>query len=307
MNTLLAALLMQYVVSVKAGLVNHVQGTANVTEQAMVRAGSAIRTAEDGYAEILLTPGAFLRIGENSAAVLESVELENVKLRIVTGPAVIEVIEINKKYPIHVTTGDLTVDLIKSGIYRFEDESVTVLQGKLRAGPKLEYGKGWQVFYNETYSARRVGDAPPNRLDVYSEARSAQIAEVNLSMASRVGSSYRNNDYWMFDPFFGMYTYLPRGNYRSPYGFPFYAAGYTARSRAPSAPSSGSSGGGNVFNNVSTTNTNSGNNNGGNTSTGSAGGGVSVEQPRTVQTPSGERMTPAAYIESKNPSVPNTE
>ena len=118
-STFLALMLMQYVVSVKAGLVNHVQGTANVAEMEMARPGRPISTAANGYVEVLLTPGSFLRIGENSAVVLDGVDLESVSLHLVQGPAVIEVIDINKNHPIRVTTGKLTTDIVAAGIYKF--------------------------------------------------------------------------------------------------------------------------------------------------------------------------------------------
>ena len=57
MQVFIAALLVQYVVSVKAGLVNHVQGTANVAAMQTVSAGRPIRTGSDGYVEILLAAG----------------------------------------------------------------------------------------------------------------------------------------------------------------------------------------------------------------------------------------------------------
>ena len=90
-SAFLALVLMQYVVSVKAGLVNHVQGTVNIAEMEMARPGQPVRTGTDGYAEVLLTPGSFLRVGENSSVVLDGVDIESVSLHVVHGDAVIEV------------------------------------------------------------------------------------------------------------------------------------------------------------------------------------------------------------------------
>ena len=156
-STFLALMLMQYVVSVKAGLVNHVQGTANVAEMEMASPGRPIRTAANGYVEVLLTPGSFLRIGENSAVVLDGVDLESVSLHLVQGPAVIEVIDIDKNHPIRVTTGKLTTDIVAAGIYKFSDGVATVLDGKLQTPTKLSYAKGWQVYFQDNYRARKVG------------------------------------------------------------------------------------------------------------------------------------------------------
>jgi uncharacterized membrane protein YgcG len=303
-STLLMFALMQYVVSVKAGLVNHVQGTANVVEMEQVRQGHSIRTADNGYAEVLLTPGSFLRIGENSSVVLDGVDLESVSLRVLDGPAVIEVIDISKKYPIKVTTGDLSMNIIATGIYRFEDGVATVIKGKLRtADSGLTYEKGWQVFIKDKYRARKVKNVQTTSLDVYSQARSQTIAEVNASLAASLSPSYGFTDpYWLFAPAFGYYTFMPHGNFRSPYGYSYYAA-----RRRPVIqqryPSSGSS-------DVGSTRPPSGNTGGSSSPSGgneSGGGGGGAPAPVTVSTPAGERSAPAVYIESKSNTVGTTQ
>ena len=67
--------MLQLVISTKAGLVNHVQGVSNVSRLTQVPAGTPIRTALNGYVEVLLTPGVFLRLDENSEVVLDRVEI----------------------------------------------------------------------------------------------------------------------------------------------------------------------------------------------------------------------------------------
>src|SRR5262245_35625870 len=90
MTTLLFALMMQFVISTKAGLVNHVQGAAKVKATQSVQMGTPIRTGKDGFAEVLLNPGSYLRLGQESEAVLEGLELVNVSVRLNSGTAVIE-------------------------------------------------------------------------------------------------------------------------------------------------------------------------------------------------------------------------
>ena len=294
MTVLMAALLMQFVVSVKAGLVNHVQGPANVKEMEMARANRPIRTGIDGYVEVLLRPGSFLRLGENSEAVIDDVELANVKLTVTRGPAVIEVVEISSEFPITVKTGNLTTNIVASGIYRFADGTATVIEGKLKtADSKLTYEKGWQVFFQDNYRARKAAKIQVTSLDIYSQTRSAEIAQANYSLASSMTSpsSYGIYDLWLYSQQFGMYTFIPHQGFRSPYGHQYY--GVTNRrvvfsgNNGNSGNSTGStSGGGN-----SNTNTNTGNNNG--------GGAASAPAP-VASTPSGERTAPAVYIESKS-------
>lgn len=299
---LLALVLMQYVVSVKAGLVNHVQGTANVTEMQMARPGEPIRTAANGYAEVLLTPGSFLRIGENSAVVLDGVDLESVSLRVLEGPAVIEVIDIDQNYPIRVTTGRLSMNIVAAGIYRFSDGVATVLDGKLETtDSKLSYKKGWQVFFQDNYRARKTGKVQVAGLDVYSQTRSMTIAGANATLASQINPSYGyvNYPYWLYAPFMGFYTFIPQHNFRSPYGYNYYGIGGGRRYRGNSTASSEYSGG--TTSPSPTTNT--GGNNGGDSGGGGGGGAPAV----TVSTPSGERSAPAVYIESKSTPVGATQ
>jgi hypothetical protein len=290
---------MQYVVSVKAGLVNHVQGTANVVEMQQVRQGESIKTANNGYAEVLLTPGSFLRIGGNSAVVLDGVELESVSLRVLDGPAVIEVIDINRKFPIKVTTGELSMNIVATGIYRFEDGVATVVDGKLRtADSGLTYEKGWQVFIKDNYRARKVKKVQTTSLDVYSQARSQTIAEANAALAASLSPSVGLSDpYWLFAPTFSCYTFIPQGHFRSPYGYSYYAAGRrpVIQQRYPSSVDAGS------------TRPPSGNTSAPSNPSGGDGGGGGAPAPVTVSTPSGERSAPAVYIESKSTPVGATQ
>jgi FecR protein len=300
-SSLLALVLMQYVVSVKAGLVNHVQGTVNVAEMEMARQGQPVRTGANGYAEILLTPGSFLRVGENSSVVLDGVELESVSLRVTQGNAVIEVVEISKTYPIRVTTGNLTMNIVATGIYKFADGMATVLSGKLQTpDSKLAYEKGWQVFFKDNYRARKIGKVQTTSLDVYSQTRSQLIASANYTMATQISGSQSSNPYWLFAPHIGFYTYIPWRNFRSPYGYLYYGAGVrraVVNNRSSPAPDSNDSGG--ASSRPPSTNT------GGNSDNGGGGGGAAPAI--TVNTPSGERTAPAVYIESKSTPVGATQ
>jgi hypothetical protein len=294
MSVFLAALLMQYVVSIKAGLINHVQGSANVVALESVRAGHSVKTGSDGFVEILLRPGSFLRLGENSEATIDDTDLATVKVTIIRGPALVEAGErISKDRPITITTGNLTTAIIQTGIYRFENGNATVLQGKLVTGDaKLTYAKGWQVFYKDNYRARKAVKFQETSLDAYSQERSGLIAQANLSIASSLSGSptYNSFEVWLFSPSLHCYTYIPGGDFRSPYGYRFY----TVNSRvvrqysdysAPSSASNSSSGGSSTQNNSN------------------SGGGAAPAPAPTASTPAGEQSTPATYIDSKNSAV----
>src|SRR5437773_7408304 len=129
MITLAFVLMMQFVVSTKAGLVNYVQGSANIKATTSVPAGAPIETGPGGIVEILLNPGSYLRLGENSGAVIDQAELTNMALRITHGSAVIEANGFEKKSPLRVTAGNRKMDIISDGVYRISDGKVAVVDG----------------------------------------------------------------------------------------------------------------------------------------------------------------------------------
>jgi hypothetical protein len=261
-----------------------------------VNVGRPIRTGSDGYVEILLRPGSFLRLGEDSEATLDDADLSNVKVTIQHGPALVEAAEINKDHPITITTGNLTTKIRNTGIYRFENGVATVLQGKLEtADSNLTYEKGWQVFYQDNYRARKTGKMLETNLDAYSQSRSGVIAEANLSMVSSLGyggtAGYSDFDIWLFSPYLRLYTYIPRSDYRSPYGNRYYAVPGSRPVRSYSGTDNSTASGGGSAPRSAADNSNS-----------SSAAAAPAPVP-TAATPSGQTSTPAVYIDSKNSPV----
>src|SRR5438128_5534201 len=107
MTTLMFMLMMQlpttsFLVSTKAGLVNYVQGSATVKPATSVPAGKVIGTGPGGAVEILLNPGSYLRMGENSQVVLDRVELYDIAVNILRGSMVIASNGFDKELPLKV-------------------------------------------------------------------------------------------------------------------------------------------------------------------------------------------------------------
>jgi len=209
-----AFLIMQFIISAKAGLVNAVEGAANVRVQEQVPAGSPIQTSSTGRVEILLNPGSFLRLGENSLVVLDSVALTNIAVRVLSGSAIIESGTIEKDSPIRVTTGQLTVLMVAPGLYRFSEntESVaSVLDGELRtADSALSINKGWQVTWQagqaDQYKETRIPSPEQvTSLDDWSQQRSKRIASANSQSAET--NSGLNSEARANQPFTGRFLY----------------------------------------------------------------------------------------------------
>src|SRR6058998_1989586 len=232
--------LLQYMVSAKAGLVNYVDGQVNVRLHEQITAGAPIETGLQSHVELLLNPGSFLRIGEDSQVVLDSVELSNTAVRIVKGAALIEASDIDKQIPIRVTTGNLQVLIVSPGTYRFSDGTALVLEGKLRTADKsTTIKRGHQVTsFGDSYTVSNIVVQPNGELDLWSSQRSAALAKAN---ALAYHDHYSDNAYsfwyypywnvysgrsaWIYSPFLTGFTFIPRGGYRSYYGYRFVSIG----------------------------------------------------------------------------------
>jgi hypothetical protein len=146
----------QFVISAKSGLINHVEGLVLLSGEPVVSKSGAHREmkdgnelrAEDGRAEVLLNPGVFLRIGENSAVRMVSNDLADTRIEFVSGAAVIEPggrLNGKANWASSVSIGyrETTVHLLKNGIYRFDAEPA---QLRVYAGEaSVARGGGTQV------------------------------------------------------------------------------------------------------------------------------------------------------------------
>jgi hypothetical protein len=298
MNSVIFMLMMQlpttqFLVSTRAGLVNYVQGSATVKAATSVPAGKVVQTGPNGAVELLLNPGSYLRMGENTQVVLEKVELYDIAVRILEGSAIIEANGFDKDLPLSVATGNLKMEIIKDGIYLFADGKVVVVDGKIRdAGNGLIYGKGYQISDDQGYRAQKVKTFT-TALELWSQKRDEQIASANLRVAKTlrqtpnlpIGSLL---DVWLYYPTFG-FVYMPGGRYRSPYGYRFETAG--------SLPSYGGFGGGSNGGGSSTSNTNGGSNN----SSSGGGGSAPAAYSSGVPSSSASSPTPSARSEAATP------
>ena len=102
--TLLAAVALaipamgQSVISTHSGLIYYFDGAAYVDNQPLeshmgefqsVPQGAQLRTGQ-GHAEVLLTPGVFLRLGDNSAIRMLSNDLADTRVELQTGSAIVD-------------------------------------------------------------------------------------------------------------------------------------------------------------------------------------------------------------------------
>ncbi|MFN0101529.1 MAG: FecR domain-containing protein [Bryobacteraceae bacterium] len=237
----------QSVISAKAGVVHYTEGEVTIGSGAAaapvemktggryteLKDGQELSTGE-GRVEILLNPGVFLRLGENSAIKMISTRLSDTRLELTRGVALVEVAEVSKDNAVTMLVKDAAVTFTKMGLVRMDVASgIRVYKGEaqvmaggtpqiLKEGREMQFGAGNLVAKFDA----KAGDPLyrwANRRAEY--IAMANIASANMARQNHGSSMYPTGGGWFYNPYYGMMTYLPMGNgmFRSPFGYFYYS------------------------------------------------------------------------------------
>lgn len=132
----------QQVLAAKAGLIYFVRGQVSIAGRGALTVGAAkpllnageTLFSEAGHAEVLLNPGAVLRIGDFSRIRMDRVLLTDTRVSIESGSAVVTVNELPKFDRVEIHIGGAAVAMKSNGIYRFDIDDA--------AGPRLRVFRG---------------------------------------------------------------------------------------------------------------------------------------------------------------------
>jgi hypothetical protein len=243
---LATALSAQNVISARSGLIHYVEGKVTLNgEQVVVKAaqfpemkgGQELRT-ELGRAEVLLSPGAFLRLSEDSAVRMVNNRIEDTRLQVLAGSALLEIGDFDtKEQAITALVGGTGVEVKKRGLYRIDanppqlrvyDGAATVVAD----GQSVTIKAGKQTALTAAIGPEKFDKDKGDAFLRWAARRSGYIAAANLAAAKRVydGTMSWPVSAWMYDPYFGAFTFIPaRGLYRSPFGYRFYSPGAIQR------------------------------------------------------------------------------
>ena len=245
------------------GTVNYVEGQASVADQTLdknsmgktaLEAGQSLNTGS-GKVEVLLTPGVFLRVGDNSSVTMVAAGLENTEVRLVQGHAIVEVDQIYPQNDLRIDEGNATARILKPGLYDFnlQQTQMRVFDGEAN----VNVG-GWETKLKGDHQLAVAAGAPDktqkfdknaeNGDDLYrwSSLRSDYEAEANVNAARLVEANYVGGwgpywgagfwgpgwgwGGWYWDPWFSAYTFMPVGGiFYSPFGWGFYSPGLAFR------------------------------------------------------------------------------
>jgi hypothetical protein len=240
----------QQVISAKSGLLNYSEGDVTIDAAPVdlsgvhfseVKENSVVKTT-DGRAEMLLTPGVVLRLGENSSLRMVRNRLIDTRLELLTGSAVVEADQIAKDTSVTIVCKDATVTLPKAGLYRFDTEpaQMKVYKGDAdveMAGNTTSVSSGHltSLTGDKTLVAKFDADNT-DPLDRWSHRRGSYLAMANTSAANglMVGSGYGAgypgwgmngcSSAWAWNTYYSMMTYMPcSGSFYSPYGYRFWS------------------------------------------------------------------------------------
>jgi hypothetical protein len=232
----------QPIMSAKSGVVASVEGKVlidnaelkdSATHFPEVKEGSVLRT-EDGRVELMLPPGFMLRMGENGALKMMSNRLIDTRVEMQAGSAVVEVDQTKPDFNVAMVLKDGVVTLSKVGVYRFDSEParLKVFHGTATVeigGQTVLVASGKMLSLAGTAaSAEKFDVEQTDSLDNWSQHRAQEMAMANLSGAKYANDSYSSTapgNTWIYNPYYGMYTYMPgMGTMCNPfYGLCFYS------------------------------------------------------------------------------------
>src|SRR5580658_10188203 len=191
----------QYVISSHSGVIQYVEGRAFLSDKPVepkfgqfpdIKENQQFRT-EDGRAEVLLTPGVFLRLGENSSFRMVTNRLIDTRLEFLSGTAIVEADDVGKDNSVTVVYKDATVHFAKKGLYRLDSDSggLRVFEGlaEVSAGDNSAEVRDGHVIALDTLAVSRFDKNSTDALDRWSARRGEYVAMANVGAANSVRSS----------------------------------------------------------------------------------------------------------------------
>ena len=241
----------KFVISARAGGVNSVAGRVMVTRQGQaaqlltdqdnLSAGDSVTIGHASQAEVLLNPGSYLRVAENSEFTLVDNSLDNLVVKLTKGSAIIEATGgEDADLQINVLANKQHFVIIRSGIYRINVQpgSAELLVRKGRVLPGANPREVVKGGVRVTYAAggplvAKLNKSDQDEFDLWSKKRAETLARANERLSSRAVNGYLASmspfewafsaanpwGVWAYSPFSRSFTFMPfHYGWSSPYG-----------------------------------------------------------------------------------------
>jgi hypothetical protein len=226
------------------GTLNYLEGSAAIDGHPLTQKsiGSArlepnqVLETSQGRAEVLLTPGVFLRLANNSAVRILSPDLTDIRVEVVRGEAMVEVAELFKENNLRMVVGGVPTLIAKVGLYSFNADhpQVAVYDGEafVTAGDhQIKVTKDHESPLVGVVKAKKFDhNRPHDTLYAWSSLRSEYVAEASMQSAGTLvaaGPGWGYGAGWYWNPWWDMYSFVPGyGVFYSPFGYPFFSPGF---------------------------------------------------------------------------------
>ena len=188
----------QSVISTHSGLIHFFDGAVYLDDHPLeshlgrfpsMPQGGKLRTAE-GRAEVLLTPGVFLRMGERSSIRLVSNNLADTQVELETGSAIVDAGELSPDNSVTIIYRDWRIHFLQKGVYRIDSDpsqlSVTHGQAEViadTAGLPVTVEQGMSLPLEGLLAPDLLTVAPGDGLSTWAKGRSDSISADNAITA----------------------------------------------------------------------------------------------------------------------------
>ncbi|MGC9971279.1 MAG: hypothetical protein ABSE56_11895 [Bryobacteraceae bacterium] len=218
------SVLAQSVISAKSGQINYTDGIVFLEGKEVqsrgglfpqMKASQELKT-EDSRAELLLSPGVFLRVGENSSIKMLSDQLEDTRLELFRGSLIVEGDALVKGDAVTLVYKNAVVTLVKNGLYRLDSEpaQLRVYGGEAlveQGGQTVTVKKAYLLPLNGLMLVQKFDNKTGDALLRWTRRRAEYLALANPSVARSYqgGCGGLSLGSWIFNPYFGMHTFVP--------------------------------------------------------------------------------------------------
>ena len=208
-------------ISAKAGGVNAVTGRVMVARagqapqllsgQDDLVSGDVVTTGANSQAEVLLNPGSYLRVAENTEFVMVDNSLDNLLVKLVKGRVIVEATGMDgMELRISIATDREQLAIVRPGIYRINAlpaaTELLVRKGRVAVGsdPRdiVKGGKKLTFAGGEPLTAK-LTKQDKDEFDSWSKVRGETLARANQRLSARTLNGFLSGSDWGWPTTFG--------------------------------------------------------------------------------------------------------
>ena len=217
----------QAVISARSGLVHYFEGQVYVADRpleshlgkyASISEGGELRT-EHGRAEVLLTPGVFLRVGENTTIRMIRSALSDTKVELVAGSAMVDSSDAGAGRLCTLIYKNWTLTEPQKGVYRLESNPprVVVREGEVDVvadggSSPVAVEAGMEMPFAAVLAPEKVSGEAHDALTEWADGRAQSVAAdneiaANIQDPGTMGTSDLAPDTFTYFPMLGIPSY----------------------------------------------------------------------------------------------------